>query len=344
MLKYLIVGSGYRALYYGRIAQRYPDLFRASYLCRSEEKAALMHSETGARAYTSEADALAFRPDFIVVAVDRAHICEITLLWARRGYPVLCETPVASNPEQIRELRSLHETGAKIVCCEQYHRYPLLAFGMRLLEEGAIGIPVSAYLSLAHEYHGFSLIRRMLGTVKEPYTIRAERHTSTLLATDSRYGAITDGSTASETRDLAYITFASGKTAVYDFAPIQYRSFIRSRHLCVRGTRGEWCDTVIYGVDDCNRPVRTLLLPEISQRYTVLDTQNLRDARKTWQPELFLDTLQDEFAIASILFDMQDFLRDGTEPYPFSEAIDDAAFAIQLSKAIADPWTSFSGF
>ncbi len=57
-----------------------------------------------------------------------------------------------------------------------------------------------------------------------------------------------------------------------------------------------------------------------------------------------MDTLQDEFAIASFLFDMLDFLRDGTEPYPFSEAIGDAAFAILLSQAIANPGTSFSGF
>ena len=42
MLSYIIVGSGYRAEYFGRIAQTYPGLFRALYLCRSEEKAALM--------------------------------------------------------------------------------------------------------------------------------------------------------------------------------------------------------------------------------------------------------------------------------------------------------------
>ena len=39
MLSYIIVGSGYRAQYFGRIAKTYPDLFRAMYLCRSVEKA-----------------------------------------------------------------------------------------------------------------------------------------------------------------------------------------------------------------------------------------------------------------------------------------------------------------
>ena len=39
MLSYAIVGSGYRSVYYARIARTYPVLFRAMYLCRSEEKA-----------------------------------------------------------------------------------------------------------------------------------------------------------------------------------------------------------------------------------------------------------------------------------------------------------------
>lgn len=42
MLSYLIVGSGYRAEYYGRNAAAYPGLFRALYLCRSEVKARLI--------------------------------------------------------------------------------------------------------------------------------------------------------------------------------------------------------------------------------------------------------------------------------------------------------------
>ena len=46
-LSYLIVGSGYRAGFYARIARTYPELFSAMYLCRSEEKAALMLQKTG---------------------------------------------------------------------------------------------------------------------------------------------------------------------------------------------------------------------------------------------------------------------------------------------------------
>ena len=37
MISFGIVGSGYRAEYFGRIARTYPDIFRAIYLCRSAE-------------------------------------------------------------------------------------------------------------------------------------------------------------------------------------------------------------------------------------------------------------------------------------------------------------------
>ena len=70
-LRYLIVGSGYRAEYYGRIARKFPELFSAMFLCRSEEKARLVETHTGVAGTTDTEKAIAFEPDFIVVAVNR---------------------------------------------------------------------------------------------------------------------------------------------------------------------------------------------------------------------------------------------------------------------------------
>ena len=336
---YLIVGSGYRAEYYARIAARYPDRFRALFLCRSEEKARLISARTGVGAVTSAEEARAFCPDFVVVAVDRDHVGEVTGQWAVMGYPVVAETPVGSSVEELTKLWTLErEHGAKIVCCEQYHRYPLLARGLALVKSGWIGTPVSAYLSLAHDYHGFSLIRRMLGVTGEDYALRGVRNTAPVLATDSRAGAILDGALACEERDTLYISFSSGKTAIYDFSSTQYRSFIRSRHLILRGEMGEWCDRIVYGVDEENRPRREYLMPEPEKRYMVLDTQGMRDLRKTWQGELFLDTLQDEFAVATILLDMEDYIQGGPSPYPLREALEDAHFWLLAREALKSPF------
>ena len=75
-------------------------------------------------------------------------------------------------------------------------------------------------------------------------------------------------------------------------------------------------------------------MPELPERYRCLDTQYLRDLRKTWRPELFLDTLQDEYAIATILLDMEDCLRGGESPYPLWEAVEDARFWLRLQEAV----------
>lgn len=336
MLSYVIVGSGYRAMYFGRIAQTWPDLFRALFLCRSEEKAAKMKQGTGVDAVLTPEAAEAFRPDFVVVAVDRGHVADVAEEWIARGYPVVTETPVADTEEKLNRLLYLAAHGARIVCCEQYHRYPILAAGLEAIRQGLIGVPRTAYISLMHDYHAASLIRRSLLTGRESSVLQAVRRISPAVETDSRYGAILDGRVTEEVRDLALVSFESGKTAVYDFASLQYRSYIRARHITVRGDRGEWSDTVLYRLDENNRPVRQALMPELPDRYRLLDTQYLRDLRKAWRPELFLDTLQDEYAIATILLDMEEYLSGGPSPYPLWEAAEDARFWLRLQRAAAE--------
>ena len=56
-LSFVIIGSGFRAMFYGRIARRYLELFTLKYiLCRSEEKAAKAHGETGFPTTVSDED------------------------------------------------------------------------------------------------------------------------------------------------------------------------------------------------------------------------------------------------------------------------------------------------
>ena len=73
------------------------------------------------------------------------------------------------------------------------------------------------------------------------------------------------------------------------------------------------------------------------EKYRCLDTQTLRDRRKIPSTELNCDTAQDEFAIASILLDMEEYLRGGPSPYPLSEALEDAYFALKLREALSSP-------
>ena len=335
---YLIVGSGYRARFYGRIARRYPELFSAMFLCRSEEKAALMTHETGVPAVWNVADGEAFKPDFVVVAVNKSSITDVCIEWTNRGYPVLMETPAGMTREQLVRLWEIRRSGARIAVAEQYHRYPDMIAGLQAVASGKIGTPGSAYLSLAHDYHGMSLIRRMLLAGEESYVIRGERTMHPVTETDSRTGPLPGNPVREKARDTVWVCFDSGKTALYDFSGVQYHSFIRSRHVVVRGDRGEWCDTVLYRVDESGKPVREMLAPVIPDRYRELDTASLRDARRIPRGDLSMDNLQDEFAIASMLFDMGEFLENGREVYPFREALEDAYFRILMEEAVAEPW------
>ena len=95
---------------------------------------------------------------------------------------------------------------------------------------------------------------------------------------------------------------------------------------------------MLYRLDGEGRPVRDLLMPVIPDRYRELDTAGLRDMRRVWQPDLTMDNAQDEFAIASMLYDMPAYIAGGPEVYPLREALDDAYFRILMEEAVAEPW------
>lgn len=338
-LRYLIIGSGWRAEFYGRIARTYPDLFEALFLCRSEEKAALMYARTDTRATTYEKEAERFHPDFVVVAVNKSSLADVCIEWAGRGYAVLSETPAGSNLEQLNKLWEMYTVkSARIAVSEQYHRYPELIAGLDAVAAGRIGRPGFAYLSLAHDYHAASLLRRMLLTAGEEYTLRGESFQNTIVETDSRYGPITDGRLGIKDRNILFVEYASGKRAVYDFSGVQYHSFLRTRHLTVRGERGEWSDNLLLTLDADGKPQQEQLMQRVPEQYSLLDTPSLAELRQEWRPELRLENCQDEFAIASVLLDMGKWLSGGTPPYPLQEALDDAAFWLLSQQALLSPW------
>ena len=123
------------------------------------------------------------------------------------------------------------------------------------------------------------------------------------------------------------------------FSSIQDRTYRRSRHLTVRGERGEWSDTLVRYLDERGEPGQRFLLPEIPAEYRCLDNQALRDRRRNWQADLAPDTVQDEFAIATLLLDMGRFSRgEGENPYPLREALEDAYTWLKMEEAVGRPW------
>ena len=104
-LRFIVVGSGWRSLFYWRIAQALPERFElCAMLCRTEEKAEKMHREYGVPVSTSAEQCAALHPDLVVVAVNKASIAAVSTEWLARGFAVLCETPAALEEDALRAL------------------------------------------------------------------------------------------------------------------------------------------------------------------------------------------------------------------------------------------------
>ena len=70
--RFIIVGSGWRSLFYVRIAKALPEVFElCAMLCRTEEKAERMAKENGIYTTTSIEECKAINPGFVVVVVNK---------------------------------------------------------------------------------------------------------------------------------------------------------------------------------------------------------------------------------------------------------------------------------
>ena len=295
------------------------------------------------------------KPDFVVVSVNKPSIASVSIEWMQRGFPVLCETPVAQTEEEAIQIRRLLESGCKLTVAEQYTRYPLNRALLKVIEKGFIGEPEYAVVSIAHEYHGASLIRAFLGIGPNVgYDVSGKEFTFATTETKNRYETFTDGRIAMKKRALALFTFENGKVAVYDFDSEQYHSTIRGNMLKVQGQRGEiqgrrgeirelrgeiLGDTVRY-LDEANEPHLEHLEVDSRVVHRESDNPNMREIREivrimfngevVYEPPFGLCGLsEDETAMATLMWQAGEYvigegenyvIGEGENPYGFEEA------------------------
>ena len=301
-LRFIVVGSGWRSLFYWRIAQALPERFElCAMLCRTEEKAEKMHREYGVPVSTSAEQCIALHPDFVVVAVNKASIAAVSTEW------------------------QLHQQGAKLQVAEQYWLYPTLAKRLAAVRSGALGTPQFARLSVAHGYHAVSLARQFLNAGQQPVRVTGRSWTERIIETDSRWGAVHNGALVEKTLQQHTLEFAGGGTAFLDFNGVQYHSYLRSTHTSVQGERGEVFDDTLRCLDAAGEPVCRQLTP-------------LPDPLAAAAAQAGLN--EDETAIACFLDRMQGYLAGGAEVYPLADALQDAYLALLMERALAVPGQS----
>ncbi len=355
-VRFAIVGSGWRAMYYVRIVRALPEIFElCGMLCRTQEKADRLAEEQKIKTTTSADDIINSQPEFIVVAVDKLHVAEVAMQWMGRGYPVVSETPTAMDMDTLNRLWEYHKQGHKLIISEQYLKYPENIARMKLIEKGLIGEPEYLYLSQAHEYHGASLMRAFLQIPYDmPFTVKAEEFSFPTVETLSRYERFTDGRTNDKKRVLATFSFENGRTCLYDFDSEQYRSPIRSNLYKLQGVKGEIVNDTVYWLDDDWQPCSCSL--KYRSRKVAYDdiNPNLQTVDEiteiSWNGEVLYSAVfgecglaQDETAIAQLLKGMGEYVRgQNGEPYPLREALQDAYMAILLREAISSGKTIHS--
>jgi hypothetical protein len=291
------------------------------------------------RAYSSLGEVLvAGRPNFVVLSVPRS----VTVSWLEElvtaGVPVLAETPPA---EDVEGLGRVHELVAsqrgRVQVAEQYQYQPLHAARLALTHDGVIGQVRMVSLSVCHDYHAFSLMRRHLGVCGEPAVLRATTFRSNIESGFDHSGPRRASSTIEEVRTLGLVDFGS-RLGVYDFADRQYSSYIRLPRVSLRGTRGEISDHVVRVLPGLDEPVTMELSREETGRDGDLGGYSLRGISLSdrWvyrNPFPGARLSDDEIAVATAMELMGQYVDGGPPFYGVADASQDHYLSLSLHRA-----------
>lgn len=327
MIKYGILGAGWRAEFYLRIAALCPDRFTVSGICaRNPEKAEYIKEKYSANVVSTIEELLALDCDFIVCCVNKASMTDVAADLCARDIPVLMETPMGIDTESQKRFFDRYDPRWKIQVAEQFHLQPMNAAIKAVIDSGILGEIVSVRLSCCHDYHAASLIRFLLGTGDEMPRTESATISDRVQKYNSRAGFAAPELTNSDEK-LKIFRF-DGKTALYDFEGIQYFSDIRSRNLMVRGTNGEIVN------DRCTYLQNGLPISFTLERHEFGQNGNLDglgifritgNGRELYRTPLPYARLSDEeTAVATCLLKMDEYLRTGKDFYSVQSAALDA--------------------
>lgn len=340
-VSFAVVGGGYRAGYFLKIARELPGRFRVTgVVTRRADTGAVLEHDWGVPTFRS-LDALleAGTPDFVVVSVAKEASVEVIADVVGRGLPVLAETPPAVDVAGLVELHGMVRAGATVQVAEQYHLEPLVRAQIAVARSGRLGRASWASVSLAHDYHGISVLRRLLGITFEDADVSGHEFSSRVRAGPDRRGDPRDERWAPELHTSGRFDFGD-QLGTYEFVSDQYRSWLRSPSLLVRGDLGELRDEEVRSLRDFRTPLRqpiTRVAAGGSGSHEGLFLRALVLGDTTVYENDFLPArlADDELSVATLLARMGDHVNGGPEVYSLAEACQDQYLQLVLHQAIA---------
>lgn len=352
-VNFAIVGSGWRAEFFLRIAEALPERFRVTdMVVRDPVKAESMARRWGVKVHPDVASLEAGGDySFAVVSVPRTAAPELILSLTERGVPVLCETPPAADLEALEALYGSVGPHAMIQVAEQYIFQPHHAARLHIARSGKLGTVTQAQISAAHDYHGISLMRHFLEVRFEEAEIEAFTFTSPIIKSPGRGGPPERHEIVESSQTIARFHY-DGKLGIYDFTGDQYFSWIRSPRVLIRGERGEINNDRVSWLEDYRTPAEVSL--ERSQAGTGgnLEGFHLKGIRmgEEWayrNPFIPGRLSDDEIAVAACLEKMDQYVKGGPSFYSLAEAAQDhylsllvkqAAVMKEPVRAVRRPW------
>ncbi|MEV4757050.1 Gfo/Idh/MocA family oxidoreductase [Micromonospora sp. NPDC049559] len=335
-----IVGSGWRGLFFLRLARLLPQRLRATgVVTRTAARGDEVTAEWGVPTFRSTAELLAHeRPDFVIVSVPWEVTPGATRELVGLGVPVLAETPPAPDLDGLRALWSEVGGSGLVQVAEQYLLMPGHSARLELVRAGLVGEPTSVQLSSTHLYHAVSLIRGLLDVGHDPAEVDARAFVAPLANPLSPAGWSGDGTPQQLTTTLATIDFG-GRMGLYDFTDNQWWNPLRSRRIVVRGSLGEIVDDRVVRLADPTTPVESALVRRqtgIDLNLEGLDLKHISfDGRVVYRnPFAGTGLSDDDIAVADIMVRTGAWARqEGPEPYPLAEACQDHLISLAIGES-----------
>lgn len=327
MIKYGIIGAGWRSEFYLRIAALMPDSFKVSGIyIRNRQKREEFSKKYNTPIFDTLEKLLETDYDFIVSCVNKAGICDTVRELACKNIPLLTETPIGTSNKEIDAFLAEIKPDWRVQVAEQFHFSPRNMAIKSVIESGILGEVNQVQISCCHDYHAASLIRFFLNTGDEMPKASSFTLPDTVNRYNSRAGLLSEPETVTAEEKFAFLKFKD-KTALYDFNYEQYFSDIRSNRIVIKGTNGEIVNercTYLrdglphsfafkrnsYGINE-NLDGYTLL--NITAEGKVLYTNPFKGARMS----------DEEIAIATALLNMKKYLETGVPFYTLREAATD---------------------
>ncbi|MEZ4670028.1 MAG: Gfo/Idh/MocA family oxidoreductase [Anaerolineae bacterium] len=340
MITFGVVGTAWRAEFFLRVARACPDTFQVVGLVgRDQTRTAQVASRYNVPAFASIEDMVrSGEPQFVVTSVSRGANVDVMKELARLDMPILSETPPAESLDELHAVWEMAQRGARIQVAEQYWMRPHHMAQLAVAHSGKLGRISQAQISVAHGYHGISLMRRFLGVMYEPVTISGFSFTSPIIKGRHRATLPTEEEIITSTQTIARFDFGD-RLGIFDFTGDQYYSMIRGQRVLVRGERGELVDETVTYLKDFRTPIR---LP--FQRHSAGVNANLEghyvkgiQVGEDWvytNPLIPAPLPDEDIAVGTCLLKMAEYVAGTGECYSLAEASHDRYLEILMHQAV----------